>query len=977
MAPVRPVSSRCRLSTAKPPRAGKKFSTVKLALLGGLACAVLLPIACSSAPSRPLGDDSVPITDNVQLQNLAGPVDAVRDSFGMIHIYATNVPDALRVMGYQMGRDRHVQLELLRRVAEGRMAEAFGDLSPSLIDDDIVARTIGLTRVAQQMCDALDPNGPEKQALDAFADGVSQYYARVQSGDEALPKGVVGFSQSLLTPWTCVDSLAIARYQSEALSFDADSDIGRQNFLDAAQTKFVSTSSDPEVLKRVGLERDMLRFAPLDPTLVLPGGFPNDPNLSQDVIVPRTRPRPTDVPKRIVLGHRLSSAVDGWLHAQRSIDQIFAKVGTRGSNDWVLGPSLTADGHPLVCNDPHLSLTAPSVFWMVHLSVHAPAGQDSSQDLEVAGLAFPGIPVVILGENEHVAWGATTTGYDVTDVYKETLSPDGSSVTFNGQQVPIQKIHETINVAHGSPVEYDVLYVPHHGPIIPDIVNHAVVPPDPAQGALSYRWTGLDPSNEVAAINNFQRAKSVDDVRTAMRDFAVGAQNWVSADDQGNIFYTSQGRIPKRSDGALAWDASTYQGTLPMFVLPGDGSAEWTGDLEEAYVPHVKNPTQGFVATANADQVGVTLDNDPSNDLAPNGERVYIGGDFDVGFRVGRITKRIQNLGHPATPDDMASIQADVHSPYGELLAPKLVAAIAAAEEERTSPGTHPDLTAVVADSRYAGANVSEISQWMTSWGTDSDYSSESGVSDDDNSLLTDPKLMTAAQATLVFETWMVRMGMLTFDDEVAVLGTKGPASIPRMLAYIWTAPDPTKLATYDATTGESALFDDMTTTSVTETSNQLAIEALLDALDYLDTTFGSDRSQWRWGRAHTLTFGALVPLWGSLSIPQSGNTIFPNGFPRHGDNSTVDVGNFGTNPSALAGLDFTYGEGPTQRLVADVQSPAPVSRNALPGGEVWDNTSPYFDNEAERWRRNQNRPVWILKSDVIADAQERIAYDP
>jgi len=952
----------------------------RIAFFGGLFSAVVLPLACSSTPApagdnRPLGDPNVPITDNVQLSNLTGPVDVVRDEYGMVHIYATNQNDALRVMGYQMGRDRHVELELIRRESEGRMAEAFGDLSPSLIDDDINARTIGLTRVAQQMCDALDPNGPEKQAIDAFSDGISQYYARIQSGDEALPRGIVDFPQTLFTPWTCADSLAIARYQSEALSFDAGSDIGRQEFLDAAQSTFVASSADPEIVKRVGLERDMLRFAPLDPTLVLPGGFPNDTSLSQDQFHPTKKRSPIHVPMHgPFVAHDVIAATNGWRAAQHSVDSIFGDLVTRGSNNWVLGPGMSADGHPLVSSDPHLSLTAPSVFWMVHLSVHAPAGQDNSQDLEVAGLAFPGIPVVILGENEHVAWGATTAGYDVTDVYDETLTPDGNSVMFNGAPVAIQKVHETINVAGGSPIEYDVLVVPQHGPIIPNIVNHQIVPPDPAKGALSYRWTGLAPTKEVTAIDNLMRAKSVEDVRTAMRDFGVGAQNWVSADDQGNIFYTSQSIIPKRAPGAVAWDASTYHGTLPMFVLPGDGSAEWTGNLEEAYVPHVKNPSQGFVATANADQVGVTLDNDPSNDLLPNGDPVYIGGDFDLGFRVGRITHRIQTLGHPATPDDMASIQADVHSPYGALLAPKLVAALAAAEEERATPGTHPDLTAVVADSRYAAANVGEVTQWMNAWQQD-DYASESGVSADDDSLLTDSS-MTPSQATLLFETWLVRMGMLTFDDEIAKLGGSIP-EVPKMLAYIWTASDPTKLATYDATTGESALFDDMTTTTVTETSEQLAVQALLDALDYLNTTFGTDRSQWRWGRPHTLTFDALVPLWGSLSIPPAGNTTFPNGFPRHGDLHTIDVANFGSHPGALADLDFTYGSGPTQRFVADVQSPAPVSRNALPGGEVWDSASPHFADEAERWRRNQNRPVWILKSDVIADAQERIAYDP
>jgi penicillin amidase len=938
------------------------------------ALLLVLPLACSSTSTeaRPLGDDTVPITDNVSMTGLTGPVDAVRDEYGMVHIYATNIGDALRVMGYQMGRDRHVQLELIRRTAEGRMAEAFGDLSPSLIDDDINARTVGLYRVAQTMCDQLDPNGPDRQAIDAFSDGVSQFYARLQSGDEALPHAIVDFSLSNFTPWSCADTLAIARLQSQALSFDADSDIDRQNSLDAAQTIFVSASSDPEITKRVGLERDMLRFAPLDPTLVLPGGFPNDLAHTESFTKPQSKPR--KITPRLVLPPALADSVKGWRAAQHSMDRIFGDLETRGSNNWVIGPGMSADGHAIVSSDPHLSLSAPSVFWMVHLSVHAPPGQDASQDLEAAGLAFPGIPVVILGENTHVAWGATVSGFDVTDVYKETLSADGSSVTFNGQQVAIQKVHETINVKGGSPVEYDVLVVPQHGPIIPNIQNHAIIAPDPQKGALSYRWTGLDPSKEVTAINNLQRATSVEDVRTAMRDFGVGSQNWVSADDQGNIFYTSQSRIPKRAPGAVAWDAAKYQGTLPMFVLPGDGTAEWTGDLEEAYIPHVKNPSQGFIATANADQVGVTLDNDPSNDTLPNGDPVYIGGDFDLGFRVGRITQRLKTLGHPATPDDMAAIQADAHSPFGSLLAPKLALAIAAAEAERTTPGTHADLTSIVADPRYAAANVSDVTNWLSAWQA-ADYATESGINPDDNTPLTDAT-MTPSQATLLFEVWLVRMGMLTFGDEAAKLGTT-IGEVPRMLTYIWTAPDPTKLATYDATTGESALFDDMTTTSVTETSEQLAITALLDALDYLNKAYGTDRSKWRWGVPHTLRFDALVPLWGGLSIPPAGDAVFPNGFPRHGDLHTVDVANYNSSPATFANLDFTYGSGPTQRFVADVQSPAPVSKNALPGGEVWDNASPYFANEAERWRRNQNRPVWIQKADVIKDAKERIAYDP
>ncbi len=959
--------------------------TLLLALAG--ASALVIPsasslVGCSSdngtpPVARPLGD-TPGIDEHVQLDHLEGPVDVVRDQYGMVHIYATTVGDALRVEGYQVGRDRTAQLELIRRTAEGRTAEVFGAVSPGLVDDDISARTIGLTRVAQKMYDALDPGGDERKWLDAFADGVSQFYARIQSGDEQLPRAMVGLPQAIFTPWTGVDSLAVARYQSEALSFDAGSDISRQNFLDVLQSVFVGTSPDAELARRAGLERDLLRFAPLDPTTTLPG-FPNDTSMTQSFVPPNKKVARSRLPEKLRSVHVPQALIDttsGWLAAQKETEHYFGDLLTRGSNDWIVNADKTASGKSLLANDPHLSLSSPPVFWTVQLDVHAPPGGDSSKDMDIAGIAFPGIPGIILGMNEHVAWGATTTGYDVTDVYKEQLTSDGQNVIFNGQNVPIQKVHETIQVQGGAPVEYDVLEVPHHGPIIPDIVNHAVVPPDPAKGALSYRWTGLEVSDEVKAVIGFSYAKNVEDARTAIRSFEVGAQNWVFADDSGNVFYSSQSRIPKRDKRAYTWDPVTYKGTLPMFVLPGDGTAEWTGNLEEAYIPHVKNPSWGFVATANGDPVGVTLDNDPSNDKLPNGDPVYIGGDFDLGSRVGEITRRLKNLGHPATPEDMASIQADVHCPFGEMLAPKLIAAIDAAEAEKTTPGTHTDLTAVVADPRYAAANVAELRQWLDSWGKDSDYASESGVNPDDNKPLPGgtPEV-TASQATLLFDAWLARMGMLTFDDEIAQMQGHASFEVPRALAYIWTA-KPADLATLDQTTGESSLFDDMTTTNVTETSEQLAIESLLDAVDFLKSKLGPDRTEWRWGTLHTLRFDSLVSLWSTLSVPPVGDATFPNGFPRHGDLHTVDVGNWGSHPGTYDSLHFDYGSGPTQRFVASMDPAGPIAKNAQPGGNVWDNASPHFADEAERWRRNQNRPVYIMKADVIANAEERIAYD-
>ena len=941
------------------------------ALLGPSTTTGCKSDVAAGAAVRPLGD-AVPITGNVKVDHLDGPVDVVRDSFGMIHIYATSMTDALRVQAYQVARDRTVQLELIRRFSEGTIAEVYGGINQDAIDNDISQRTIGLMRTGKKIYDALPKESEEKAWLDAFADGVSQFYARVQTGDEELPKSMVGFSAEFLTPWTGADSLAIARYQSQNLSFDADSDVSRQNFLDAAKKAFDPASADAKLKARAGLFHDLLRFQPLDPTTTV-DAFSNDAThtAAWQLGANKHKFAPGEV-HAMHVDPGLVHATDGWRKAQAQGEQFFGDLPTRGSNNWVVSPSKSTTGHPLVNNDPHLSLSAPAVFWMVHVSVKAPAGKDASKDAEFAGLSFPGIPGIILGFNEHVAWGSTTAGWDVTDVYKETLNSAGTAVTFNGKDVPIEKIHETIKINGSPPLEYDVLNVPHHGPIIPNIVNHAVVAPDPTKGALSYRWTGLDPSAELTTVKELIYSKSVEDVRTAVRSFGVGAQNWVAGDDQGNTFYSAQARIPKRDKRAFTWDPVKYEGTLPMFVLPGDGTAEWTGDLEEAFIPHGKNPASGFFATANGDPLGVTLDNDPSNDKLPNGDPAYVGGDFDVGFRVGRITKRLKDKA-TLSPDDMASIQADVHSAFGERLAPKLIEAIDAAAAEKATPGTHPDLTTVVADPRYGTAGLAELKAWLVRWGQESDYFAESGVNPDDGAPLPDGKEAAASQATLVFNAWLARMGMLTFDDELAVLGGPG-FSVPNGLCFIMTAPK-TDLATIDGTTNESILFDDLTTPEV-ETRNERAVRALLDAVDYLNGQLSADRTTWRWGTLHTLRFSSLISLWGTMSIPPAGDSKFPNGFPRHGDLNGIDASNFGAHPGKYADLRFTYGSGPTQRMVADVFGPAPVVKNALPGGEVWDNASPHFRDDAELWRRNQTRPVWILRADVIKDAKERIAYD-
>jgi penicillin G amidase len=919
----------------------------------------------NSPPSPGPFGNAPPIASTTQLANMSGPVDVIRDTHGIVHIWATNTNDALRVEGYQVAKDRTAQLELLRRFAEGRTAELLGDADPSLIDQDITMRMIGLGRVAKQMYEALPAGSELKAWLDAYADGISQFYARLQTGDEALPRSMVGVPESAFTPWTGADSLAIGRLESWELAYTGDSEIAQTQLAQAAATQFAGTA-------RAGFDVDVMHYAPLDPTLAM-SGFPNDPAHTE--LLPLPRPvTPVRVAPQVL------AAARPFVDAVASMRRLLGRYGVRGSNDWVVSPSLTATGHAMLANDPHLSLSAPSVFWLVQIDSHDPSSSDTSQDLHVMGTAFPGIPGIILGFNQHVAWGATTADYDVTDVYGEKLTPDGSAVVFNGQNVPLQKISEPISVAGGTTVDYDVLVVPQHGPIVPTIVNHQVVPPDPAQGAMSIRWTGSKPTNELQAVAGYLRARSVEDFRTAVRDFAVGAQNWVVADDQGNIFYTTQSQVPLRDKRAYTWNPASFTGTIPCMVEPGDGTAEWTGQyLAEAFVPHEKNPKAGYVGTANGDQNGTTLDNDPTNDLLPNGQPIYMACWHDPGFRVGRIHQLIEGLGHKMSLDDMATIQADHRSALGGKLAPGLLSALADAQAEAAMPGTHPDLTAVVASSRYTAADVPGLVTILTKWGTDS-YDTPPGVSLDDGSLVSDPVQTNDSQATLIFQTWLMRAMQAILGDELTAINQNPPPfgyhDLRAVLAYLLTA-TPKSLATYNPTTGDSALFDDLTTPTVVETRDERQVTSLLDALDFLSGKLGTDRNQWRWGKLHTLRFESLVSLWQSLSIPPIGDPTFPNGFPRPGDGFNIDVGEPDAIVVNLADATFTYSAGPTQRFVIDMNPQGPVAYNVLPGGEIWDNASKHFRDEAELWRRNENHSLPFAHDDVAAAAESRVSYAP
>lgn len=928
-------------------------------------------------PFGPLGERAdLPVDERIQLDHLAGPVDVIRDSFGRPHIYAANIADAVRVQGYLVARDRTLQLEVLRRLSEGRMAEMLAQADSSLIDTDISFRHIGLHRVAKKQYDSL-PDGAVKSALEAFADGVTQAYHKLKAGELRLPDGVFGIATDFFTDWTPADTLAIGRLQTYLLSYDGDGDVATQQFFDLTRATFNAADPDPLDAKRAGFERDLFRFAPAT-TATSSDGYPTSKLKAHLATKPAARaPRPSSPPtttpplSQAALATRAAARgaqTHGYLAALQKVRTLLADEGF-GSNNWGISPARSATGHTLIASDPHLNLTAPSIFYPVSIDV-----KSDTETLAVGGVAFPGIPGIILGHNQHVAWGATVAGYDVSDAYAEQLSPDGKSVKFEGKDLPIEIIPEEIAIqGQDKPLLYEVQMVPHHGPILPTITaEHQVLPPDPAAGVISIKWTGLEATDEIGAVLALLQAKNVNHAYDALQAFGVGAQNWMIGDTSGNLLWTSHALVPVRDPKAFAWNAATYEGTLPCFVLPGDGSAEWKGFLADELVPWAMNPAAGFLATANNDPIGDTLDNDPSNDTLPDGTPMYLASSFDIGFRQARIQDRIATQSSLFTTEDLAAIQADHFSPLGSRLVPRLLAAIDRAEEQRKVPGKHPELAAIVKDAAYEPTRVAGARALLDAWGKEGDFDAASGVDPDTNEpLANDTAEARSAQAALLFNVWLVRVLRRTFGDELEHIGYESfyREAEAKGLLHLLEA-DPAQLATFDPATGDSAVWDDLGTPEI-EAREERLLRALLDAFAWVDGQ-GAPIEDLRWGAQHTVRFGALIPLFAKLSIPPASDATFPDGYPRPGDSFGVDNSDFSFSTLLTEAPSFAYTHGPSQRFVIDLDPAGPKAWNALPGGAVWDSLSPHFDDEAEKWRRNENHPVPFALDDVIAAKESR-----
>jgi penicillin amidase len=473
----------------------------------------------------------------LQITGIKDSVEVIRDRWGVPHIFAKNETDLMFAQGFVHAQDRLWQMDFQRRLVAGRLAEVLGEVALPL---DRWMRILGMRRAAEQDA-ALIPDHI-RSLFDAYIAGVNAWIAKRH---DPLEFSLLRYQPE---PWTAVDTLSWAKTMAWSLSVNWESELLRAQLI---------ARLGPELAAE--LEPDT---ASDEPYVIPPGA--DYSNIGQTASDRARAARPFTGPA-----------------GQHGV----------GSNNWVLSGSHTASGKPILANDMHLQMSIPAIWHENHLV----AG-----DLVLTGVTFPGVPGIVSGHNQHVAWGFTNGFPDVQDLYMEHLSRTEQGQVryeYQGQWLDAEVHHEPIQIKGGKTVDQEVI-ITRHGPII-----NQLAPDLSGETPLALRWTAYDPEQLLKALYGMNRAKNCLEFREALQDWGTPSQNTVYADTQGNIAYTLTGKVPIRARG---------DGRVPV---PGwTGEYEWSGFIPFDEMPQLYNPPQGYIATANNRQVDATYPYFLSND---------------------------------------------------------------------------------------------------------------------------------------------------------------------------------------------------------------------------------------------------------------------------------------------------------------------------------------------------------------------------
>lgn len=697
--------------------------------------------------------------------SIAAPISAnatiVRDALGVPHISAASWEDAVFLQGYATAQDRLWQMDAIRRLASGELAEVVGRQA---LESDQESRRLQLARIAEENQRAMP--AADRAVLAAYARGVN-FYMETRRGRLPLEFSLLNYDPR---PWSIRDSLLVGLEMYRTLTSSWRLELTKLHFLEKG-------------------DRAKVEFL-----------FP---------LRSGTEPQP-------------------------------------GSNAWVISGARSATGKPILANDPHLEWAMPEAWHLVHLQ--APG-------LNVSGASLPGLPGVIIGHNERIAWGVTNLQFDVQDLYRERLDTQSGQYMYRGQTEQARLERDAIAVKGAKPVELEA-WVTRHGPVF---VN------DEGQ-SYALRWTAADPGIAQYPFLDLDRAGNWGEFTAALARFPGPGQNFVYADVEGNIGYHAAGRLPIRKNsrpaagaGASSWPdlpaKNTHSGAdsdaradsdakadLKDEACSGDtpasgaeGECEWDGFIPFEELPQSFNPHSGLIATSNQDP------------FRP-GYRYPVNGNFAPPDRVTQVRARIES--QPKwRPEEMLAVQKDVYSAFLHFVAGQ----VAAAWDQRKS----------------ANPQWREPVELLRNW----DGQMEKGTAAPMLAALIYQQLRHAAGERAA------RGSALAYDALMA------PAAIERLLRERpadW-------FADYD----------------------QLLLKSLADAIEEGAKLQGSKVSRWDYGRYNRLTI--LQPVGGRLPVIGPSFNIGP--VPMSGSAMTVKQTTQRLGPSMRMVVDLSDLDGSWENL--------------------------------------------------------------
>lgn len=520
------------------------------------------------------------IPEKLRIPGLLDSVVVQWDERQVPHIFAQNNHDLYLAQGYLTARDRLWQMEFITYAAAGRVSEIIGP-NPDVIKYDRYRRRLGILYAAENSLKMMQEDEASRAVLEAYAAGVNAWIGQLAGRDLPVEYKILDYRPE---PWTPLKTAILLKHMAWDLT-------GHSRELSLSRTRAALGDSLMEAL---------YFRAPLFMDPVIPPGTP-------------WNFQPLPVP----------AAPDSiFQYSSPDIFLPFEPDSGNGSNNWAVSGAKTKSGYPILCNDPHLGLTLPSVWYEVQLI---------SPEVNVYGVSLPGAPAVIIGFNRNIAWGVTNAHTDVLDWYEMDFDEENWQYLYDGKWEKAQMRIERIKVRNAGSIA-DTIPITRYGPIVYRRTERSFDNSTPSGMAL--RWAAHDASDELAAFLKLNRAANYDDFTDALSHYDCPGQNFVFASGSGDIAIVHQGKFPLRWKG---------QG---RYVSDGrDPAYEWKGRIPYEHLPRVKNPPAGFVASANQNPVAA-------------GYPYFLDGKYATFERSRRINQRLAEM-QGITPQDMAALQLD------------------------------------------------------------------------------------------------------------------------------------------------------------------------------------------------------------------------------------------------------------------------------------------------------------------------------